>query len=253
LLRSWPHFYTRTRQTLAEAEHLLRRAIEIDPDYAPALAALATFQWITVSQGWMDRTDPAMTEMIRLAQAALAVEGNDPEILRLASRITALPGDDLAGGIVMINKSIGLNPNHSAGMEEAATLYAYAGDRQSDVTQLERSVRLNPVNRTLNFYFSYALIHFVAGEHDGVIEWTGKALQAAPIHAGSLRYRAASFGLLGRLEEGRQVVRQLLELVPDFTISRARRHIDVEMNNIFKTPGVAKSLYKGLRRSGIPE
>ena len=160
--------------------------------------------------------------------------------LHLASRITALTGGELAGGIVMINKSIGLNPNHSAGMEEAAMLYAYAGDRQSDVTHLERSVRLNPVNRMLNFYFFFVLIHFVVGEHDWVIEWTGKALQAA------------SFGLLDRLEEGRQVVRQLLALVPDFTISRARRHIEVGMNNIFKTPGVAESLYEGLRRSGIP-
>jgi len=101
--------------------------------------------------------------------------------LHLASRITALTGGELAGGIVMINKSIGLNPNHSAGMEEAAMLYAYAGDRQSDVTHLERSVRLNPVNRILNFYFSCALIHLAVGEHDGVVEWTGRALQAGRV------------------------------------------------------------------------
>ena len=57
------------------------------------------------------------------------------------------------------------------------------------------------------------------------VEWTGKALQDVPNHTASLRYRAASLGLLGRLEEGRQVVRPLLELVPDFTVARARRHL----------------------------
>ena len=103
------------------------------------------------------------------------------------------------------------------------------------------------------FYFAYALAHFVAGEHEAAVEWTGKALQEVPNHAASLRYRAASLGLLGRLEEGRQVVQRLLELVPDFTIARARRHIEFDMNNVFKTPGVADSLYEGLRRSGVPE
>ena len=62
----------------------------------------------------------------------------------------------------------------------------------------------------------------------------------------ALRYRAASLGLLGRLEEGRQIVQRMLELVPDFTISRARRYIEIDMSNVFKTPGVANSL---LRRS----
>jgi hypothetical protein len=71
--------------------------------------------------------------------------------------------------------------------------------------------------------------------------------------AGSLRYRAASLGLLGRLGEGRQVVQRLLELVPDFTITRARRHIELDMNAPFKTPGVADSFYEGLRRCGLPE
>ena len=164
-----------------------------------------------------------------------------------------MPGGDLSGGIALINKAIDLNPNNAAAREMAGMLYAYAGDKQSAIAQLERSVRLNPINRTLNFYFAYALAHFVAGEHEAAVEWTAKALQDVPNHAASLRYRAASLGLLGRLEEGRQVVQRLLELVPDFTIARARRHIEFDMNNIFKTPGVADSLYEGLRRSGVPE
>ena len=66
-----------------------------------------------------------------------------------------------------------------------------------------------------------------------------------PNHAASLRYRAASLGLLGRLAEGRQAVQRLVELVPDFTIARARRHIESDMNNIFRTPGVAELALRG--------
>ena len=55
LLRALPHFSTGSRDALAEAARLLRRAIEIDPAYAPGLAYLALCQWTMVSQGWMDR------------------------------------------------------------------------------------------------------------------------------------------------------------------------------------------------------
>jgi TolB-like protein len=253
VLRSWPHFWTRSRESLAEAESLLRSAIEIDPGYAPAMAALALCLWIRVSQNWMDRADPAVADMIHLAQDALALDRDTPEVLRMAGYVIALPGGDLSGGIALINKSIDLNPNSAVTLELAATLYAYAGDKQSAVALLERSVRLNPINRSLDFYFAYALAHFVAGEHEASVAWTGKALQRTPNFVAALRYRAASLGLLGCLEEGRRVVHRLLELAPNYTIRRARRHIEFDMNNIFKNPGVADSFYEGLRRSGVPE
>jgi hypothetical protein len=97
------------------------------------------------------------------------------------------------------------------------------------------------------------IAHFVAGEYEAAVEWSAKALRHIQNSAAVLRYRAASLGLLGRLEEGRETVRRLLELVPNFTITRARRHVEFDMNNAFKTPGVADSFYEGLRRSGVPE
>ena len=59
----------------------------------------------------------------------------------------------------------------------------------------------------------------MAGDHEAVVEWTEKALRERTYNA-ALRYRAASLGLLRRLDSGRQAVKRLLELVPDFTIAR---------------------------------
>jgi TolB-like protein len=253
MLRSWPHFLTRSRESMLEAQFLLLKAIEIDPGFAPALAGLASCHLANVTQNWVDRASPAVKEMIHLARAALRLDGNDPEVLHRTSVIIALPGGDLNSAIALINKSIELNPNSATARETAGLLYAYAGDKQSAIAQLERSIRLNPINRTVDFYFAHALAHFVAGEHEATVEWTGRASQELPNYAPALRYRAASLGLLGRLEEGRQVVQRLVELVPGYTITRARRHIEFDMNNPFKTPGVADSFYEGLRRSGVPE
>jgi len=205
-----------------------------------------------VSWNWIDRGDPAVAEMLHLATAAVALDRNNSEVLRIASDMTALHGD-LNGGIALISRSISLNPNDAAALEMAGLLHAYAGETQAAISYLDRAARLNPLGRTKMFYFAYAVAHFVAGEHEAVVEWTEKVLRDSPNSAPTMRYRVASLGLLDRLEEGRQTVQRLLEQVPDFTIARARRHIEVGMSNIFKTPGVVDSFYEGLRRCGVPE
>ncbi len=50
------------------------------------------------------------------------------------------------------------------------------------------------------------------------------------------RQLAASLGLPGRVDEGRAVVRRLLGLVPDFTIARARGHIEFDMRTLPAEP-----------------
>jgi adenylate cyclase len=231
---------------LRAAEIMLaqRKPTESLRSYDLALRALAVLKRID----W-----ESLTEAERLAQAALALDGNNPAVLHQASWILALPGGDLKSGITLINRSIELNPNSAVALQRAGMLHAYAGDKQLAIAQLERSQRLNPLAGAVELYFAYALAHFVASEFEPAADWTAKALHQSHNHAASLRYRAASLGLLGRLEEGRQVAQQLLALVPGFTITRARRHIEFDMNNVFKTPGVADALYEGLRRCGVPE
>jgi tetratricopeptide (TPR) repeat protein len=205
-----------------------------------------------VSQNWADRADPAVNDMIPLARAALAQAPNDPEVLRAAGLVIHYAGGDRSGGIALLNRAIELNPNIALTLQMAALLNAYTGDTQLVLTLLERAARLNPLNLTHDFYLAYAISHFVAGQFEATVEWTTKAFEYLPNDAATLRYRAAGLGLLGRVEEGRHVVQRLLALVPGFSITQARRHVEFGMNNPFR-PGVADALYEGLRRCGVPE
>jgi len=93
----------------------------------------------------------------------------------------------------------------------------------------------------------------VDGDYAGVLEWAAQALREHSTNVVALRYRTAALALLGRLDEARQAVDRLLVLSPELTISRARRHIEVQMKNPFKRAGVAEAYYDGLRRAGLPE
>ena len=252
MLRALSLCFSCKREGLTEGERLLRWALEIEPTYAPAMAALATHHWIMVSQGWIDRSDPLVRDMTNLAETALALDPEDSILLHIMAEIVALPGGNLEGGLALMERSLAINPTDTFAMGKAARLHACAGDTKTAFSYLDRCFQLNSFGPDRGACFGRALAHFVDHNHSQAAEWAGKALSANPNHAATLRYRAASLGLLGRLGEGQEVARRLLALVPGFTVARARRHIEFDMNNVFRTPGVADSLYEGLRRCGIP-
>ena len=257
MLRALLHYSRATRESVTEAERLLRNAIEIDPAYGPAMARLPRAIGLWCHRiGWTGLTPPlgrwSNWQEPHWRWMAPIRSWRSP-MLYHTSLIIALPGGDLSGGIALINRSIELNPNSASALQMAGLLHAFAGDKQLPLPNSTIRLALScSLERLLSSISAYALAHFVAGEFEAAVEWTSKALQQFPNDTSSLRFRAASLGLLGRLEEGRQVVQRLLALVPDFTIARARRHIEFDMNNVFKTPGVADALYEGLRRGGVP-
>jgi hypothetical protein len=101
--------------------------------------------------------------------------------------------------------------------------------------------------------YGFYLAYFVDSDYAKVLDWTAEALRQSPTDIVALRYRIAALALLGRLDEARQAVGRVLMLNPALTISRCRRHVEVEMKNPFKRPGVVEAYYDGLRRAGLPE
>ena len=253
LLRALAHYRTWTRAGYEEAVRLLRQAITVDPGYALGYAHLSAIFWMMCSQGWVDRADPTVADMLSLARTALTLDGEDPEVLIMVGTVTALPGGDFSGGIAMVNKAIALNPNSAVAFRTAGNLYARAGDSMRAFASFDQAERLDPFDSGPSGYSGHIVAHFVTGAYDAALECCDKSLRDRPRSAAPLRYRAACLGLLGRLEEARQTVQRLRELVPDFTIARARHHIEFDMNNLFGKPADREAFYEGLRRAGVPE
>jgi TolB-like protein/class 3 adenylate cyclase/tetratricopeptide (TPR) repeat protein len=254
MLRALAHFRTYNHAAMVEAIRLLRMAAAIDPNYAMSFALHAHIVHLMTSQGWLSRPNPQIDEAVRLARLAVSLGKDDAEVLSTSAISIALPGGDLLGGLALSEQALFFNPNSAHALSVNAILFAYAGDIDASIASAERATRLSPFDNVIAIKpFSRALAHFVGGDYKEVLDWTGRALRVEPMHGASLRYRAASFGLLNRLEEGQEVVRQLLSARPEFTIARARAHIELDLSSPFRKPGVAESLYEGLRRVGVPE
>jgi adenylate cyclase len=165
-----------------------------------------------------------------------------------------VPGGELAEGIAIIDRALLLNPNSAETLAMSGNLRAYAGDTETAFRHLREADRLSPRGVMVDHkWLGFTLACFVDGDYAGVLHWTEQIMQAFTAHVIALRYRTAALALLGHLDEARQAVNRLLTVRPELTISRCRRHIEVEMKNPFKRPGVVEAYYEGLRLAGLPE
>ena len=207
---------------------------------------IAAYQWTRPSVD-------DLAEYVDLAKTAVQLGQADPETLCVAAHIIALPGGDLEEGIAIVNRALAQNPNSADTLAISGMLHAYSGDTQIAMRHLDEVNRLSPLVRINFWVFGFYLACFVDGDYNRVLEGTAQALREQPTNVTALRYRTAALALLGRLDEARRTVERLLVVNPDMTISRCRRHIEVEMKNPFKRTGVVEAYYEGLRRAGLPE
>lgn len=244
---------SRSRAGMEQAIRLLRQAVARDPDYALAHAHLASLLWLMVAQGWSHASNAEVADMLEVGTAALALDANHPEILLLVSPLMGTRATDLDRSIAMVEQSIQLNPNSAASWRMLGLFQAYAGDINAALANQANADKINPMDRGVMYSHGSVLSHFFAGDHEAVVDSTSKLLLGLPDFIPALRYRAASLGRLGRVDEGRRVVRGIRDMAPGFTIAWARRHFELDQNNMIKTPGAQEAFYQGLRLAGVPE
>jgi len=244
-LRAMPHFYLATREGLAEAIRLARRALELDPRFGVAAALAGVCHMNNVL--WGNATDPQFErrEAVRLSRLALSIDDGDPETLAWACMISAFMVDDCEGAIELADRAVALNPNSFFAWNTRGWVLRVAGLPEEAVQSFERGVRMSPVDPLQYRSFTgkgYALIEL--RRFDEALVAGKKALRQEPSFSPTFRCLASAFAHLGRDAEAREAAARVLELDPAFTISAwiARGG----QSN-------AKLLIEGLRKAGLPE
>jgi TolB-like protein/class 3 adenylate cyclase/tetratricopeptide (TPR) repeat protein len=233
-----------------EALKLLSRAIEIDPKYAAPYGLAAWCYLHQKMRGWVPPSDPALAKGIRMAKLAASLGKDDPETLWMAGTALAMTSGDLQGGIALIDRALTLNPNSANAWYHSGMVRAYLGDTETAIAHLERSVRLSPLDTSAYFCsLGFVYAHFMPGRYEEASAWCDKMLHEAPDYPSALRMKAATCGLLGRLDDGRVWVERLLAVNPDSTVSSMRLLYGVFM----KKPGCLEAFLDGLRKAGLPE
>src|SRR5262249_13722300 len=134
------------RNEVDGALRLFRQAVELDPQYARALALLSGCCWTFIAQGFAHRDDPQVSDLVQVAQKAIALGVADSYVIAIAANVLALAGGDMETGVALVEKAIGLNPNNALAFRIGATFHGYLGQAEKAVDYAQRADRLNPLD-----------------------------------------------------------------------------------------------------------
>ena len=246
MLRAYPYIWAFDPSANATALNHLQRAIEIEPDYPPALALAAWCQARKVIYNWTPAHDEAKAEGLRLAKLAGDSNNGDPMVLTALGAAHSVIGD-LERAAALIEKAVALDPNSAMAWNRSGWVNAFLDRPEIAIEHFERAIRLSPFDpMNFNCYFGIRNAHFAAGRYEESLAWCRKGMLERPELLWPLRSMVACLALLGRIDEAREAVQLLREGYPDITIAQI----------IAITPhrgDYVRRYAEGLRHAGLPE
>ncbi|MTH76862.1 adenylate/guanylate cyclase domain-containing protein [Paracoccus aestuariivivens] len=199
------------------ARRLFEQARELEPDYGRSYAAMSRTFNVEWRYNWTNDPDAALNKALSLAKRAVECDHLDSRgfsEMGLAHLYKKQHDEALSA----YEHAVQLNPND-------ADLLAYMGDclayiRQGDraVQLLERAIRLNPYHPDSYLWF-LGDAYFHKGDYQNTIDTLHKMRDQSEAH----RLLAASYAMLGQMDDARRHGAEVMRVHPNFTIEHWRK------------------------------
>lgn len=146
--------------------------------------------------------------------------------------------------IAEAERTIALDPNFANGYILLGDIWTFAGQPEKAVEVIEKAMRLNP--RSPGVYFNnLGAAYLMARRYDETIEALKKCLARAPTYFWVHMNLATAYSELGREEEARAEVTEVLLINPQFSLETLRQTAPV------KDPATLERVFAALRKAGL--
>ncbi len=248
VLARW-HREQMDRGNLTRARDLARRALELDPGNAEAVAVLQSIQIMARVNLWDELFDSDRRSLERVARQAMEISGETWQAYGALGQSLCSVGD-FERGLAALQRAVELNPSSADALSQLANALTRAGRPQEALPLLETASRLAPdvvgAGAAHLRHMTYQLTCFAVGRYEESIAWAAVAARSAPSHASIPRILAVTLFEAERLDEARAAAEQLMRMSPSFRISRIDELIPA-------SPALLPRYVAALRALGVPE
>ena len=234
----------RDREMFAEANVYLRRAIELDPNYAGPYAALGWAYIMDYQNRWSDSPETSLDQAERLIDEAIAKDDKDPFVHYVAA-LLGLWKKDYERWAHEADRALSLNPNYGHAHLARGLVHVYSGEPVKGIPYIEQAMRLDPAQQQYRHFLGTA--YLVAGNYETAAAILKERVAITPTTDLSRALLASALGHLGRAEEARQIWRELKEINPRYSYSDHFGRLP------FRNPADADQFTEGLRKAGLVE
>jgi adenylate cyclase len=225
---------------------LTRQAIDLDPHFARALALRGLC--IQHLQSGKEDDPDARAEALRLAHAALAASSDDWEAASIAATVISSMGGSIETALAASQRALELNPNGFLALLHNGWIQCIAGNPAAAIDPFTRAVRLSPRDPYLGYCEAgLGVAYRDVGRPLEALVWAQRAIMSLPLLPAGYRTAAVASVDLGRIDDAKERVAQLLKMRPHERI----RPEFVRQHN--RNEATAEAWIAALRTAGLPD
>jgi len=246
-LRATMYFNQWTKESVSEALKLFSNSIQLDPEFASAHGLAAWCYTRRKQFRWMEGSHE-MVELERLARRALTLANDDGVALYSGGWALVHVPDSFQEGAAAIDRALTLNPNMTNAWHLSAWTKIYMGEPDKAIERFAHAMRLNPLDPYFERMEAGTIAaHFLAGRYEKSSLLAQAALQQHPNSLPLLRIAAASYALIEKTTEAKNVVTRICQLDTTSQLSRAVHFAP------FRRPEDISRYRDALQKAGLPE
>jgi len=241
------HYLKFTKEDLVKAEVCFKRAIELDPNFSRAQAALALL-YFEVANNRMETALKLNYEVVRL-RARLNLTEALKKPTSIAYQVAGVMDLNLRQwdvAISQLEKGLALDPNDPAGRDAMSWALSMSARPAEGMEYAKIGMRLDPLNPA-RYLGHIGVAHFCLGEWRETAAAIEKALKFNPELGLSAIVLAAAYAHLGLDEEAKAALKAYYQRMPSW-----QAPVSLIYFWPFKDRQVEDSFIEGLTKAGFP-
>ena len=239
VLKGQEFLFLHERQSNAMARKHYQKAVDLDPDYSRAYAAISRTLNHDWRYSWSEDAERSLDQALDYAHKAIDLDSYDARGYSEVGFVQLYKKQHSAS-IAAYERALELNPNDADMLAEMGDALSYAGQDDRAVELVKRAMRLNPYYPDW-YIWCLGDSYFRQGDYEETI----RTLMQMRNPAEAQRLLAASHAHLGNLEKAREHAAQVMKVHPNFSIKHWRTVPPI------KHPERLETLIEGLRKAGL--
>ena len=234
-----------TRESNLTAQQLFESAIEADPRFARAYAALSVNHAVAYRRGWARDPDKTLDLAVDLAEKAVSLDNSSPHIL-WALGYSYLFKKEYQKAIDSLEKAIHIAPSFADGYALLALINNNLGRYEQAAEKIRKAMAINPVY-TFEYPYLLGWAYYGANRYEHAVEILAKAIERNESALAPHLFLAASYIGLDQQDDAEWEIEQIRVIDPEYTTSKyksmARMAKENELNRFLND----------FRKAGLPD
>jgi len=210
------YFYKWNPEDAKKALVFLRQAIDLEPDFASAYAALSGCYCLIGAMGQQD-TVTYFKEAKVAALQSIELDNTLAESHTSLGAIQFWNDWDIAGAKKSYEKALELNSNYADAYHGYAMVLLLEGKTNDAINEIEKALQLDPLSLPINS--SAGMIHFCAEKYTESLAYYEKTLEYDPTFQAAMEGKGWVFALTGEMDKAIETFKQLYQLTAQRVIA----------------------------------